>query len=463
MLAELRHLDPGDGAERPTGRGSRAPRLRGLGVPTQTPQHASPLGGQPLIRPPKPARSRVARGIPGAGPRPPKSGRTRGDHHGSSPRASGSAGLLVAAAGGTGDRPKGSRPGGAAASASSRQSSASRVAPVAGIGAGEPGEVAARRHRPSDAGPRSAAPGGASRRASDRTSDSLWRTTTASGPVGRRAGSRDSGPGSPSRRRRPCRATPSSAASTVFRRASSRRWRNTRRTSARRSRWPACAGASRPAIRYRATSSGQSKPRPLYVTSQPPARDERRQRLEQRGLVGVVRQQQLDLAEPLPDPPSEPDQERQRARRRREAGRLRVEAQQRHVRRRLTGQARQALAIEGHGHGRRLSPHECPARRRDDLAAERRRQPLGELAAGRRPAKGARAGGTPGPPSARPSVARRFARRRSRGTPEAVMPRPPRAPRAPPAAAAPAPLRRPRVPAAAPCMRDSPPRTDRRR
>ena len=29
------------------------------------------------------------------------------------------------------------------------------------------------------------------------------------------------------------------------------------------------AGAARPAIRYRVTSSGQSKPRPLYVTSQP--------------------------------------------------------------------------------------------------------------------------------------------------------------------------------------------------
>ncbi len=36
----------------------------------------------------------------------------------------------------------------------------------------------------------------------------------------------------------------------------------------RRSRWPSCTGADRPAMRYRVTSNGQSKPRPLYVTSQ---------------------------------------------------------------------------------------------------------------------------------------------------------------------------------------------------
>jgi hypothetical protein len=106
-------------------------------------------------------------------------------------------------------------------------------------------------------------------RASDRTSSSLCRTTSTSWP------------GSPNRRKSryrpgisqpgmsPCLRMPSSSDSTDARRASDMRCRNTRRTRGSRSRWPSCSGGAPPAIRYRATSSGQSKPRPLYVTSQP--------------------------------------------------------------------------------------------------------------------------------------------------------------------------------------------------
>ena len=85
---------------------------------------------------------------------------------------------------------------------------------------GEPGQVPDRRRSPARLGDAYPASRSASSRASDRTSSSLWRTTVerAARPA-RRAGSRGSGPGSPSRRRRRAAATPSSAVSTVRSRA----------------------------------------------------------------------------------------------------------------------------------------------------------------------------------------------------------------------------------------------------
>ena len=69
------------------------------------------------------------------------------------------------------------------------------------------------------------------------------------------------------------------------------------------------------------------------VRDQPAAaRDPRRQLGEQRRLVGVVGEQQLDLAEAAALPPAESDEERERARGRREPGRLRVKAEQGSVR-----------------------------------------------------------------------------------------------------------------------------------
>jgi hypothetical protein len=62
---------------------------------------------------------------------------------------------------------------------------------------------------------------------------------------------------------------------------------------------------------------------------------------EERGLVGMVRQQQLDLPEPAALPPAEPDEKGERPRRGRQARRLRVKAEQGSVGRRLPGQRRQ--------------------------------------------------------------------------------------------------------------------------
>ena len=76
---------------------------------------------------------------------------------------------------------------------------------------------------------------------------------------------------------------------------------------------------------------------------------------EQRRLVGVVGQEQLDLPEPVALPPAEPDEERHRPGRGREPRRLGVEADERHVRRRLARQPGQPLAVERQDDGRRLA------------------------------------------------------------------------------------------------------------
>ena len=104
------------------------------------------------------------------------------------------------------------------------------------------------------------------------------------------------------------------------------------------------------------------------------------QLVEQRPLVGVVRQQQLDLAEPVALPPAQPDQERHGPGRRREPGRLRVEADQRRVRR-AAGRAAPASRSRSTGmvDGRRLAPDDRPLRGLDDLAVQRRREPLRQV------------------------------------------------------------------------------------
>ena len=59
--------------------------------------------------------------------------------------------------------------------------------------------------------------------------------------------------------------------------------------------------------RKRATRSGQSKPRPLYVTSQAVGRQELGEGLEHAGLAGLVGQEELDLAEGIARPPAQAD------------------------------------------------------------------------------------------------------------------------------------------------------------
>ena len=57
-------------------------------------------------------------------------------------------------------------------------------------------------------------------------------------------------------------------------------------------------------------------------------RDRRGEGVEQRGLLGVIRQEELDLVEPVAGPRPEPDQEGDRPGARGQAGRLGVEADQ---------------------------------------------------------------------------------------------------------------------------------------
>ena len=107
-------------------------------------------------------------------------------------------------------------------------------------------------------------------------------------------------------------------------------------------------------------------------------RQVRRQRLEQRGLVAVVRQQELDLPERVPDPPAEPDEEGDGPGGRRQPGRLRVEADQRRVRRRLAGERRQPDPVERDRPGRDLAADHDAPRVAHDLAVDRRGQALGQ-------------------------------------------------------------------------------------
>ena len=86
---------------------------------------------------------------------------------------------------------------------------------------------------------------------------------------------------------------------------------------------------------------------PPVVRDQPAAaRDARRQLRQECGLVRVIRQEQLDLAEQAALPPAEPDEERERSGRGGEARRLGVQAEEGSVRRRLARQPRESLAID---------------------------------------------------------------------------------------------------------------------
>ena len=208
---------------------------------------------------------------------------------------------------------------------------------------GEPGEIAARAPWPGPPGRRGPARAVTEqpRRASGRPRRCGGRRRRAARP-GRRAGTRDSGPGSPSRRRRRAGADPSRLALDRPSRASAIRWRNNRRTIGSRSRWPACAGAG--TARHPVAGDQQRPVEAAAVVGHEPAvgRDVARERVKHGRLVGVVGEQQLDLPEPVALPPAETDEERDGPGGRREPGRLGVEADQRDVRRRLAGQRARA-------------------------------------------------------------------------------------------------------------------------
>jgi hypothetical protein len=123
--------------------------------------------------------------------------------------------------------------------------------------------------------------------------------------------------------------------------------------------------------------------------------------VEQDGFLGVVGQQQLDLAEGRAGPPAQADEEGDGSSRGRKTGRLGVEADQWAIRRRLTGKRREAVAVEREVDPGGLDPDVDPAADIDDLAVHRIGQPPREVAARAAPigqgivgGAGSRVGGT---------------------------------------------------------------------
>jgi hypothetical protein len=105
-------------------------------------------------------------------------------------------------------------------------------------------------------------------------------------------------------------------------------------------------------------------------------RDVARQLGEERRLVRVVREEELDLPEAAPFPPPQADQERERPGGRGEPGRLGVEAEEGSARRWLTRQSGQPFPIERQERRRGLDPDEAAAGRPNELAVEFGGKPL---------------------------------------------------------------------------------------
>jgi hypothetical protein len=217
-----------------------------------------------------------------------------------------------------------------------------------------------------------------------------------------------------------------------------------------------------------AIPSDQERPvEPAAVVGHEPAvgRDVAPELLEEGGLVRVVRQQELYLAEPRTLPPADADEEGERARGGGESRRLRVEAEERRVRGRLPGQPGEPLAIDRHDRRPPLDPDERSRCRPDELPVHLGRQAFGAdrgcpgpvevgdggACAGRRPEvrepalerDGHRGLRRPGTPAGQPA--------RHRPTP------------APRAGGGRAPSRRPRDPGADPCRPGSRSRRGTRR
>jgi hypothetical protein len=140
------------------------------------------------------------------------------------------------------------------------------------------------------------------------------------------------------------------------------------------------AGVQRRVGAGHSVARDQQRPvEPAAVVRHEPAiaRNARRQLGKERRLVGVVWQEQLDLSEETALPPAKPDQERERARRRCEPGRLRVEAEQGSIGRWLPRQRGKPNPVDRQQRRRRLDDYERPKRPAHQLAADRHREPLG--------------------------------------------------------------------------------------
>jgi hypothetical protein len=113
---------------------------------------------------------------------------------------------------------------------------------------------------------------------------------------------------------------------------------------------------------------------------------------EERRLVAMVGAEELELPEAVTLPPAQADEEGERAGSAAEAGRLRVEADQGDVGRRLTRQGGQSRSLEGDRDGGGLDAHDVPLGGPDGRAVHRRREARGER---RAPGPLRRPGGRP--------------------------------------------------------------------
>ena len=100
---------------------------------------------------------------------------------------------------------------------------------------------------------------------------------------------------------------------------------------------------------------------------------------QQPRLGRMVRQEELDLAEAVALPPAEPDEERHGPGGGRETGRLRVEADERDVWRRESGQVGEPIAVERQHDGRGLAADDRTGRVEQQLAVDGGGEPPPEL------------------------------------------------------------------------------------
>ncbi len=120
-------------------------------------------------------------------------------------------------------------------------------------------------------------------------------------------------------------------------------------------------GVNRRSIHRHPVPGDQEWPvKPLAVIGDQPAvdRDVPPKLLEQGGLVNMVREEQLDLPEARPFPPSQPDQKGKRPGGRRQSCRLGVETHERDFSGRLTRQRGEPVTIDRDDGGRPFHAHE---------------------------------------------------------------------------------------------------------
>lgn len=146
-----------------------------------------------------------------------------------------------------------------------------------------------------------------------------------------------------------------------------------------RSRWPRCGGGS---LTNHPISCNQERPveaAPVIGHEPRLRRDERRQAMEEGPLLGLIRQEQLNLPELLAFPPAKAHEEGDGAGCRSETRRLGVQADEGHVGRRLAREARECVPVDGDRARGSFDSHHGPDVRNEDLGVERTREACGEL------------------------------------------------------------------------------------